>query len=103
MKSRLADQLRQLVVRAEVRRGERGEGGRVELRLLADRRDELPAAVHEQRAARVALVEEALQRLRDGGEVVFGERPARGADGHEDPDLIEVSVHAAQQELAAAA
>jgi hypothetical protein len=48
-------------------------------------------------------VEEALQRLRDGGEVVFRERPARGTDGHESQSLIEVSVHTAQQMLAAAA
>ena len=49
----LADQLRQLVVGAEVGGGERGEGGGVEVRRLADRGDELAGAVDEQSAARV--------------------------------------------------
>jgi hypothetical protein len=99
----LADELCQLVIGTEVRRGECGERGGIELRLLANGRDQLPAAVHEQSTARVALVQKALQRLRDGGEVVFGERPARGTDGHESQSLIEVSVQTAQQVLAAAA
>ena len=59
----LADQLRQLVVGAEVGRGERGEGRRIEVRLLADGGDELPGAIDEQRAARVAVGEKPLQRL----------------------------------------
>ena len=68
---RLADELRQLVVGAEIGGGQRGERHRVELRLLADGRHQLPRAVHEQRAARVALEEELLERGRDRPEIVF--------------------------------
>src|SRR5258708_6680007 len=82
---RFPNELRQLIVGAEIGGGERREGGRVELRLFAHRRDELAAPVHDERTARVALVEEAVQRFRDGSEVVLRERPARGAYWHEGP------------------
>ena len=58
----LADQLRELIVGAEVGRGERRERRGVEVRLLADGRHELPGAIDEQRAARVAVGEKPLQR-----------------------------------------
>jgi len=45
---RFADEARELVVRAEVRGGESGEGGGVEARLLADGGHELPGTIHEQ-------------------------------------------------------
>ena len=55
-----ADELRQLIVRAEIRGGQRRECRRVEVRLLADRRDELSAAIDQERAASVAIVQESL-------------------------------------------
>ena len=57
----LADQLRQLVVGAEVGRGERGERRRIELRLFSDRGDELARPIDEQRASRVAVEQKALE------------------------------------------
>src|SRR5438876_1199888 len=73
----LTDHFGELVVGAEVGGGERGEGGGIELRRLADGRDQLPGAVDEQRAARVRVTKERLQVLLDLLEVVLGERPAR--------------------------
>ena len=63
----------------------RREGRRIEVRALADGRDELPGAIDEQRAARVAVREKLLQRRRDRAEIVFGEGPACSANGHRDP------------------
>ena len=59
-----------------------GEGGRIECRGLANRSYELPSSIHQKRAARIAIVEEALKRLRDGAEVVFREGPARCTNRH---------------------
>src|SRR2546430_213496 len=73
----LADHFGKLVVGAEVGGGEGGEGGGVELRSVADGRDQLPGTVHEQRAAGVRIPKERLQVLLDLLEVVLGERPAR--------------------------
>src|SRR5687768_15447117 len=78
----LADQAGELVVGAEVRRGERRECRRVEARLLTDGGDELSRSIDEQRAARIAVVEELLERPLYRAEIVLRERPACCTNGH---------------------
>jgi hypothetical protein len=65
-----ADEARQLVVGAEVGRGERGKRRGVEAGRLSDGGHQLSATVDEERAARLRVVQEALQGNRDGPEVV---------------------------------
>ena len=72
----------QLVIGAEVGGRQRGERRGIEVGRLTHGGDQLPAAVHEQRAARLGVVEEPLERHGDGPEIVLGERPGGGADGH---------------------
>ncbi len=75
-------ELGKLVVGTEVRRGQRGEGGRVEARLLANGRHQLTGAVDEKSAPRVRLGEELVQRAGYDGVVVFRERPTTSSNGH---------------------
>ena len=67
-----ANEFCQLIVRAEICGGQRRECRRIEVRLLTHGRDELPRAVDEQRAARVALEQKPLERRGDRPEVVLG-------------------------------
>jgi len=76
------DELRELIVGAEVGGREGGECGGIELRLLTNRGDELSRAIDQQRAARVAVEQEALERFGDRAEIVFGESPACCTNGH---------------------
>src|SRR5687767_11926414 len=79
----LANQLRELIVGAEVGGREGRKRGRVERGLFADGGDELSRAIDQERAPRIALLEKPLERLRDRPEVAFGERPSRCASRHE--------------------
>jgi hypothetical protein len=77
-----ADQLRQLIVGAEVSGSKGRERRRIEFGLLTDGRDELSRSIDEQRTARIAIEQKAFERLRDGAKIVFGERPTRCTNGH---------------------
>ena len=58
------------------------ERRRIEVRLLADGRDELSTAIDQERTAGIAIVQESLQQPVDRSEIVLGERPARSTYGH---------------------
>jgi len=79
-----ADQLGELGVGGEIGCSQRGECGRVEIRLFTDRHDELAGPVHQQRAAGIRLEQEAPEQACDRLEVVLREGPAGSAMGHSD-------------------
>ena len=79
---RFADEPGQLVIGAEIGRRQRGKSRRVEVGLLPHGRDQLPRAIHKERAPGVAVEEELLERMRDRPEIVFREGPTGGTNGH---------------------
>src|SRR5689334_21829739 len=79
---RLTDELRQLIICAVVRCRKGRECSRVETGRVTDGGDKLPGAIHEQRAERLRLTEEAFQGFSYSSEVVLSERPVGRAGGH---------------------
>jgi hypothetical protein len=99
----LADQLRELVVGAEIGGGERGECRRVEVGPLAHGGHELAGSIDQERAAGVAVGQEPLQRGGDRAKVILGERPTCCANRHRVSVLGQESgLHAAKDALTAA-
>src|SRR5215207_9489710 len=78
----LAEQLRQLVVRAEIGRRERGKRSRVEGRRITGLREQLTPAINQQRRMRAALLQQALHPAPQGLFILGSECPAGCADHH---------------------
>src|ERR1051325_6210274 len=80
-----SDQLRQLVVGAVVRGGERGKSSGIAPRCVSNGRHQLPPAIDEQRTKRFRLTKKAAQRFSYCGEVVLSDRPGGRAGSHRAP------------------